>query len=211
MEVNLIICDDHQLVIDGLQALIEGESDLVLKGTANNGADAIRLIQNLKIDIVLMDLDMPVMSGIEATKAIKKDHPGVKVIILTMHDEKSIITMLMDLGADGYVIKNADRLELLNAIRNVAAGKKHFSPEVTVALLSSEENPMNSALMEGLTEREVEILKLIAEGLSNKEIGDKLFISHRTVDTHRTNLMKKLEVHNIAGLIRFAIKHGLIS
>lgn len=211
MEVNLIICDDHQLVIDGLQALIEGESGLALKGTANNGADAIRLIQNLKIDIVLMDLDMPVMSGIEATKAIKKDHPGVKVIILTMHDEKSIITMLMDLGADGYVIKNADRLELLNAIRNVAAGKKHFSPEVTVALLSSEENPMNSALMEGLTEREVEILKLIAEGLSNKEIGDKLFISHRTVDTHRTNLMKKLEVHNIAGLIRFAIKHGLIS
>lgn len=211
MEVNLIICDDHQLVIDGLKALMEGENDLILKGTANNGAEAIRLIQNLKIDLVLMDLDMPVMSGIEATKAIKKDHPEVKVIILTMHDEKSIITMLMDLGADGYVIKNADRLELLNAIRNVAAGKKHFSPEVTVALLSQEENPMSSALMEGLTEREIEILKLIAEGLSNKEIGDKLFISHRTVDTHRTNLMKKLEVHNIAGLIRFAIKHGLIS
>jgi len=211
MEVNLIICDDHQLVIDGLKALMEGENDLVLKGTANNGAEAIRLIQNLKIDLVLMDLDMPVMSGIEATKAIKKDHPEVKVIILTMHDEKSIITMLMDLGADGYVIKNADRLELLNAIRNVAAGKKHFSPEVTVALLSQEENPMSSALMEGLTEREIEILKLIAEGLSNKEIGDKLFIPHRTVDTHRTNLMKKLEVHNIAGLIRFAIRHGLIS
>jgi DNA-binding NarL/FixJ family response regulator len=211
MDISLIICDDHQLVIDGLKALIEGEPGLILKGTANNGAEAIRLIENLKLDLVLMDLDMPQMNGIEATRLIKSKHTDLKVIILTMHDEKSMIKMLMDLGADGYVLKNADRSELLSAIRNVAAGKKHFSPEVTVALLSPDENPVNQALMEGLTEREIEILKLIAEGLSNKEIGDRLFISHRTVDTHRTNLMKKLEVHNIAGLIRFAIKHGLLS
>lgn len=209
MSARLIICDDHQLVIDGLSSLIDGVDGLSVASTANNGKEAIEQVSILKVDLILMDIDMPEMDGIEATKMLKKDHPDVKVLILTMHDEKSIIQMLMDIGADGYILKNASQQELLAGIQTVLNGKHHFSPEVTMALLR-EEPEAGAELRSLLTEREIEILKLIAEGLSNKEIGEKLFISHRTVDTHRTNLMRKLEVSNIAGLIRFAIKHSLV-
>jgi DNA-binding NarL/FixJ family response regulator len=210
VEINVAIVDDHQLVIDGLRSLLENESGFQFKAHALNGEEALKLAANLKIDVFLMDIDMPVMSGIDATKRLKAEYPHIKVIILTMHDEKSIIKMLMDIGADGYLLKNSNREELVLAIRNVASGKKHFSSDVTMSLLQPDEPKHQGDDLKELTEREIEILKLIAEGLSNKEIGEKLFISHRTVDTHRTNLMKKLEVHNIAGLIRFAIKNGLV-
>jgi DNA-binding NarL/FixJ family response regulator len=210
LEINVAIADDHQIVIDGLKALLDNEPDFAYKSHALNGRAAIELAKNLKIDVFLMDIDMPEMDGIEATKALKQDFPDIKVIILTMHDEKSLIKMLMDLGADGYLLKNSDQAELSLAIRNVYEGKKHFSSEVTMSLLQPDEPAAQKENLKGLTEREIEILTLIAEGLSNKEVGDKLFISHRTVDTHRTNLMKKLDVHNIAGLIRFAIKNGLV-
>lgn len=211
MSIRIAICDDHQLVIDGLSSLLSGQDDIEIIATGNTGAEALRLAEHLKLDILLLDVDMPEMNGIEATRRIKASSSEVRVIILSMHDEKSIIQHLMDVGADGYILKHASQEELLTGIRNVAKGKKHFSSEVTLALLKDE--PGNSGQLSAydLTEREVEILTLIAEGLSNKEVGDKLFISHRTVDTHRTNLMKKLEVHNIAGLIRFAMKHGLIN
>lgn len=210
LEINVAIADDHQIVIDGLKALLDNEPDFAFKAHALNGRAALDLAENLNIDVFLMDIDMPEMDGIEATKVLKREYPDIKVIILTMHDEKSLIRMLMDLGADGYLLKNSDQAELSLAIRNVHEGKKHFSSEVTMSLLQPDEPETQQENLKGLTEREIEILKHIAEGLSNKEIGDKLFISHRTVDTHRTNLMKKLEVHNIAGLIRFAIKNGLV-
>jgi two-component system response regulator NreC len=139
-------------------------------------------------------------------------------MVLTMHDEAALIKRIMEVGADGYMLKNADQQELVSAIRKIAAGEKHFSEKVLQALKEGKTDssqfslrPTDSVLLSTLTEREVEILRLLAEGLSNKEIGDKIFISHRTVDTHRTNLMKKLDVHNVAGLIRFAIRNGLIS
>lgn len=207
--INLLIVDDHQIVTDGLKALLSGEPALVLKGEASNGQMAIDMLKVLKVDVVLMDLDMPVLSGIEATKIIKKQFPDVKIIVLTMHDEKAMISMLIELGADGYVLKNSSRERLLEAINDVHAGKTHLSEEVTAVLLKPDVNRMQGKLAE-LTEREVEILKLVADGLSNKEIGDKLFISHRTVDTHRTNLMNKLQLHNVAGMVRFAIENGLV-
>lgn len=210
MSTRIIICDDHQLVIDGLKSLINGVDGIEVISTANNGVEVLEQIKLLKVDLVLMDIDMPVLDGIEATKRIKKEYPELKVIILTMHDEKSIIQMLMDIGADGYILKNSAQEELLHGIQNVKKGNKHFSPDVTMALLRNDPVEAQKKLREELTEREVEILKLIAEGLSNKEIGEKLFISHRTVDTHRTNLMKKIEVNNIAGLIRYAIKNALV-
>jgi len=208
LSTRILICDDHQLVLDGLKSLINSQDDIEVVSTAITGLDAIRQLEVLKVDIVLMDIDMPEMNGIDATKVLKKDYPDLKIIILTMHDEKSIIQLLMDIGADGYILKNATQEELLQGIKQVKSGKKHFSPDVTIALLRNDIE--SSKVSHDLTSREVEILTLIAEGFSNKEIGDKLFISHRTVDTHRTNLMKKLEINNIAGLIRYAIKHSLV-
>jgi two-component system response regulator NreC len=215
---RIIITDDHQLILDGLRSIITGESDLHLLAEANNGQQALALCESLQPDMVMMDIDMPVMNGLEATIQIKKKFPSIRIMVLTMHDEAALIKRIMEVGADGYMLKNADQQELVSAIRKIAAGEKHFSEKVLQALKEGKTDssqfslrPTDSVLLSTLTEREVEILRLLAEGLSNKEIGDKIFISHRTVDTHRTNLMKKLDVHNVAGLIRFAIRNGLIS
>jgi two-component system response regulator NreC len=210
VSIRIAIADDHQMVIDGLTSILQNLEGVELKGQANNGREIIRLVENLKIDLVFMDIDMPEMDGIEATKQIKTHFPEVKIVILTMHDEQSLVKKLLEIGADGYILKNSSKTELEMAIRQIQSGKKHFSSEVTMILLEEESPAEVNAQLKQLTEREIEILKLISEGLSNKEIGDQLFISHRTVDTHRTNLMKKLDVHNVAGLIRFAIKNGLV-
>ena len=208
---SIVIVDDHQLVLDGLISIVKELPDFEIVGSACNGKEGVDRVKILKPDMVLMDIDMPVMNGLEACRQIKKENPDTKVIVLTMHHEASLIRKVMDIGADGYLLKNADREEFYAAISAVMGGKSFFSSEVTKALLDNSSNSQ-SAFQEGdtlklskLTEREIDILKNIAEGLSNKEIGDKLFISHRTVDTHRTNLMKKLEVHNIAGLIKIEI------
>ena len=204
--------DDHQLIIDGLKSLMKNAGEIEIAGTANNGREALRVLEILTIDVVLMDIDMPVMNGIDALKEIKKGKPAIKVIILSMHDESGMIKNLLALGADGYLLKSTSQDELISAIKKVSDGNKYFSTEVTLSLLNGSQS--NSQLpkqqAEILTTREEEILKLIAEGYSNKEIGTRLFISHRTVDTHRTNLMKKLNTSNIAGLISYAIKSGLI-
>jgi len=206
-KINVLLTDDHQLIIDGLKSLLKDQEDINVSAEANNGREALRILSFLPIDVVLMDIDMPVMNGIETLKEIKKQHPVVKVIILSMHNEAGMIKSLIDLGANGYLLKSCSQDEVVSAIQKVAAGQSSFSTDVTMALLKPA-NPEQKT--EILTERETEILKLIAAGFSNKEVGDKLFISHRTVDTHRTNLMKKLSVNNIAGLISYAIKNGIV-
>ena len=205
--INVLLTDDHQLIIDGLKSLLKNQDDINVSAEANNGREALRILSFLPVDVVLMDIDMPVMNGIETLKEIKKQYPAVKVIILSMHNETGMIRSLIDIGANGYMLKSCSQDELVDAIRKVAGGHSYFSTDVTMALLKPA-NPLQQA--EILTDRETEILKLIAAGFSNKETGDKLFISHRTVDTHRTNLMKKLGVSNIAGLISYAIKNGII-
>ncbi len=214
-KIKLLIADDHQIISDGLKALMKNNSEISIIGVASNGKEAINLAHLLSPHIILMDVDMPIMNGIEATKAIKKDQPEIRIIILTMHNEAGLIKTLIAAGADAYLLKNTDQEELISAIQKVAQGKKYFSSDITDTLLNSDdsfEKPiLNNSELSNLTSREIEILKLIAMGFSNKEIGEKLFISHRTVDTHRTNLMKKLDVSNIAGLIRFAIQKGLVS
>jgi len=206
-KINVLLTDDHQLIIDGLKSLLKNQEYINVSAEANNGREALRILSFLPIDVVLMDIDMPVMNGIETIKEIKKQYPDVKVIILSMHNEAGMIKSLVDLGANGYMLKSCSQDEVVSAIRKVAAGQSYFSPDVTMALLKPAHPEQKTEI---LTERETEILKLIAAGFSNKEVGDKLFISHRTVDTHRTNLMKKLGVSNIAGLISFAIKNGII-
>jgi DNA-binding NarL/FixJ family response regulator len=210
--ICILLADDHQLILDGLNSLLKNREDILVAGEAKNGRDALSLVKLLDPDIVLMDIDMPVMNGIEALKEIKKASPTTKVIILSMHEESGMIKSLMALGADGYLLKSCSQDELLGAISTVAKGQQYFSQGAVRSLLQMENSPNSAAqeLTELLTDRETEVLQLIAEGFSNKEIGAKLFISHRTVDTHRTNLMKKLNVGNIAGLISFAIKKGLV-
>lgn len=208
MSKRVLLVDDHAIVTDGLKSLISGVDGYDVVASCTNGKEALEMLSHVKVDIVLMDIDMPEMNGIEATKAIKKQFDNVKIIILTMHDEKAMIKALMEDGADGYLLKNSSKEGLLQALEAVAQGKKHLSEEANTILLKKDGE--GSKKLSDLTEREVEILRLVAEGLSNKEIGDRLFISHRTVDTHRTNLMQKLDVHNVAGLVRVAIQEGLV-
>lgn len=214
-EVNILLVDDHQIIIDGIKSLINDQEGFCIKGEACNGQEAIDFLKLIPVHVVLMDIDMPVMNGIEATKKIKSQFEDVKVIILTMHNERGLIKNLIDAGADGYMLKNSDQYELVSAIIKVAGGQQFFSSEVTLSLLDKSTSSLNKfgtgTSVVDLTSREIEILKLITEGNSNKEIGEQLFISHRTVDSHRTNLMKKLGVNNIAGLIRFAIQNGYVS
>ena len=210
-ELNILLVDDHQIIIDGLRSLVNSVDGLKVIGEANNGREAIDLLKVLDADVVLMDIDMPVMNGLDATKVIKAKSGKTKVIILSMHCESGMVKELIEIGVAGYLLKNASKEELIQAITKVAGGQQYFATDVTLSLLNKDKPLLQSKLEIELTKRETEILKLIADGFSNKEIGEQLFISHRTVDTHRTNLMKKLEVNNIAGLISFAIKNGIVS
>jgi two-component system response regulator NreC len=209
-QIKVLLVDDHQIIIDGLKSLLKNNNEFLVAGEAGNGREALRILDLIEIDVVLMDIDMPVLNGIDTLKEINRRRSGQKVIILSMHNEAGMIKSLIDLGASGYLLKNCSQEELITAIQKVAAGQSYFSTDVTLALLKPANSSNPEIRNELLTDRETEILKLIAAGYSNKEIGDKLFISHRTVDTHRTNLMKKLDVSNIAGLISYAIKNGIV-
>lgn len=209
--IRVLLADDHRIITDGLKELLASASDIECVGVATNGEEAIYMSQHLKVDVVLMDIDMPVMDGIEATTRIKAQHAEVKVMILSMHEEAAMVRRLVEIGADGYLVKNCGKDELLLAIRGAHAGRKHFASSLTEAMLRNDEKAIGRAdALKDLSEREVEVLAALAEGLVNKEIGERLFISPRTVDTHRTNLMRKLDVHNVAGLVRLAIRAGLV-
>lgn len=207
---RILLVDDHQLVIDGLRGFIEELESVIVIGEANNGQDAITYAGVLSPDLILMDIDMPILSGIQATQEIKKTHPNVKIIIISMHNEKGLIKKLISFGADGYLLKNSPKKEVVEAVQLVLNGGKYFSEDVLLSLEKKKVVFDDSDEITQLTDREIEIIRLVADGLTNKEIGEQLFISHRTVDTHRTNLMKKLEVTNVAGLIRFAFNNKII-
>jgi len=217
MPSTIILIDDHELILDGLAQLVEGIGGFQILAKAGNGKAGLDLVEKLAPDIVLMDVDMPVMNGLEATQQIKKLYPKVRIIILTMHGDPALIKRMMEIGADGFLLKNSNRDEFREALTRVAQGKTYFSSDAAQAVISGKSvTPGNfvvgndTILLSTLSDRETEILKNIALGKSNKEIGDQLFISHRTVDTHRTNIMKKMGVHNVAGLVRIALRNGLI-
>ncbi len=209
--IRVALCDDHTIITDGVHNLLLGAEGVECVGTAANGIEALYLLEHIGVDVLLTDLDMPDMDGLQLTERAKKKYPELRVLVLSMHEEASVVKRVMELGADGYLVKSVGRDELVLAIRNVCAGRKHFGSSLTASFLrDGAETKKGSALLADLSEREVEVLAALAEGLGNKEIGEKLFISPRTVDTHRTNLMKKLEMHNVAGLVRIAIKAGLV-
>lgn len=208
-----MIVDDHQLVIDGIKSLLEENKEIEIIGEANDGKQLLSKTKFMDADVILMDVEMKEMGGYETTKELLLKNKNLKVLALTMHNEVSVIKKMLEAGASGYILKNSDKEELISAIKKVADGKQHFSSEITFALLNEEEesDEKKPHSKTDLTDREIEILKLIAEGLTNTEVGEKLFISPRTVDTHRTNIMKKIGVNNVAGLIRYAFQNKLIT
>jgi DNA-binding NarL/FixJ family response regulator len=210
-KIKILIADDHILVLNGLVALLLQESGFEIVATACNGREALQKITENTIDIALLDIDMPQMTGLEATRIICESHKPTKVVLLSMHAEPSLVQSALEAGAEGYVLKTADLDELTFALKQVYKGKRYFDSNLVLTRKEVLQMPLITAKtsLSELTSRENEILKMITQGLNNNEIGERLFISPKTVDTHRTNLMRKLNAHNVASLTRIAIEAGV--
>ncbi|MBI2460697.1 MAG: response regulator transcription factor [Candidatus Rokubacteria bacterium] len=211
-KTKILLVDDHAIVRAGLRLLLESQSDLAVVGEAASGREAIRAVKELRPDLVLMDVAMPDLNGLEATRRIKAEHAKVQVLALTMHENEQYFFQMLHAGAAGYVVKGAPPEELIGAIRSVTRGEAYLSPPLTRRLLDEYLDRVKEGqpAVDPLTDREREILRLIAEGLTSKEIAAKLAISPYTVERHRANAMAKLNLHNRAELIRYAIRKGLI-
>jgi DNA-binding NarL/FixJ family response regulator len=209
--INIVLVDDHQMLIDGIKALLKKEKNMVFVGTANNGNDALKLIEQLNPNLVITDINMPEMSGIELTKIIKKNFPETKVLVLTMFNEKAIISEILASEAEGYILKNTGREELVRAINKIAHNGTFFSSEVIETLMKEVKKEKKKEKEEAqLTPREIEIVKLIVEEFSTVEIAEKLFISPRTVDTHRKHILEKTQSKTVVGLIKYAFEYHLV-
>lgn len=211
---SVVIAEDHTILREGLKALLSSQQDLKVVGEAQDGREAIRCVQEYTPEVILMDLSMPRMNGLDAIKEIKKTNPVTKIIALTVHKTEEYVLATLQAGADGYVLKDATHSELMMAILNVLAGNRYLSPGVSQKVINGYLKGRGAlkshSSWDTLTQREREILKLIAEGYRNKDIADYLCISLKTVEKHRTNLMNKLDLHNVAALTALAIDKGLI-
>ena len=212
---KVVIVDDHALMRNGLEAMLESEPAYEVVGTAADGMTAMRTISELEPDIVMMDLTMPRTSGIDAIVQIKRRHPSIKVIALTFHKEDNYIHSTLKAGADAYVLKDDSRTELFSALASVIGGKNYLSPSIVdrvlAGYLSGGENTSGGPSWEILTRREREVIKLIAEGKRTKEIATYLSLSPKTIEKHRTNLMRKLDLHNVSEVTVYAIKNGFVT
>lgn len=210
--LRILIAEDHALVRAGLRALLLQDSEFEIVGEADNGRDAVRAVAELNPHVVLMDLTMPGMNGMEAILDIKRRHPEVRVLVLTLHKTEEFVLASLRCGADGYILKEATPSELRLAVRTVASGKIYLSPDVMGSMTTGVPDGSSPAIgvWETLTHREREVLKLVAEGKSNKAIAQFLFISAKTVEKHRAKLMSKLGMRNAAALTAYAIQKGLI-
>jgi len=215
-KIKVLLADDHKIIRIGLRGILEREDDMEVVGEAESGADVLDMLGKTVTDVVLMDIDMGRTTGTETTQKVRAMFPDVKVLALTMHEEAEYIIYMLEAGASGYLLKNVGRDELLAAIRTVVQGNSYFSHTVSATLLRAitdlKSKPAVAKQTAGtpLSDREIEVLKLIAQEHSNGEIAEKLFISIRTVDTHRRNILEKLQVKNTAGLVKYAIEKALI-
>lgn len=213
--IRVLVVDDHQLIIDGLKSLLQDEPDIVFTGGANSMQQAIDFVTNNQVQVVLADINMPEGSGIETTRKLKAMQPDIQVLALTMHEDINMIRKMVEAGASGYILKRTNMNEVLEAIRVVAKGGKYLGRDVQEILLNNMGQPEKPAEQtenpSRLTQRESEILNLIAKELRNEEIAEKLFISERTVETHRRNIFTKTKTKSIVGLIKYAIANGLIN
>ncbi len=212
--MKILLVDDHRLIRDAIRSYMEGDTIYHIVGEASHGQEAIRTLEENQVDVVLMDINMPIMGGIECTKEIKKRWPQLKVLALTMMSDNQHIKQMMGAGASGYVLKNCTEKELKKAIDTVYNGDTYYSSEVTEVVMNNlmknnTTKTSNLVVDMPLTEREKEVLELIIKEYSNNEIAEKLFISNRTVDAHKRNLLEKTGAKNIAGLVMYAINNQL--
>jgi two-component system response regulator NreC len=214
-EIRLLLVDDHEVVRTGLRMLLESQSDIKILGEASTGAEALQMAREFKPDVVIMDITLPDITGIEATRRLKERQPEIAVVALTIHEDEQYFFEMLQAGASGYVPKRAAPEDLISAIRAASAGEIYLYPSLAKALVSdylgrSRTDPEKASL-EALTPREEEVLEMLAEGLSNDDIADRLVISRHTVARHRENLMGKLNLHSRSELVKYAIRKGLIA
>jgi len=215
-QIKVLVIDDHQLIIDGMKFVLQDEEDVVFAGGAASMEEALSFLKNNYVDVVLADISMPKHSGIEITKKIKELYPDIQVLALTMHEDISMISKMVDAGACGYILKRTNMNELIDAIKVAASGGKYLSSEIQAILMENLGGNTGITVIPDdvtapLSARELEILNLIAKEFSNEQIAEKLFISERTVETHRRNIFTKTKTKTIVGLIKYAIKNGLIN
>lgn len=214
MKIQLLLVDDHDVVRSGLRMLLEGETDIEIIGEAGTASEAVNLTHTLKPDVILMDIGLPDMSGIEATRKIKGLWPDLAIVALTIHEDEEYFFKMLEAGVSGYVPKRAAPEELITAIRVAASGEVYLYPSLAKLLVrdfltQSQPDEQENAL-DGLTTRQQEVLALLAEGVTNAEIAEKLHISPKTVASHRENIMQKLNLHSRTELVKYAIRKGLI-
>jgi DNA-binding NarL/FixJ family response regulator len=214
--LKILLVDDHPMIRIGIKSLLEDEKNIVLIDEATDGDECLEKLDATSYDVIIMDIKMPKKTGIDTTKEVVKKYPNAKVLALSMHDEQDYIVKMLQAGAKGYLLKNSTKEELLKAVESVSRGENYFSNDVSSIMLSKyihKEFPSSKKEYKSdvqLTKRETEIIKMISEELTNADIAEKLGISVRTVDTHRRNLLQKLDVKNTAGLVRFALQNGLL-
>ncbi len=213
-KIRVMIVDDHALVREGIAAFLKMSADIEVVGEASDGMEAIEKVKKLSPDIILMDIAMPKLGGLEALIEIKKINPNAKVLVLTQYDDKEYIKRFLKAGASGYILKKAVGMDLVTAIKAVAGGEAYLHPSIAASVIDEyigvRKEDASENLYESLTDREKQVLKLIAEGHTHKEIADILGISVKTAVAHQTNISEKLDIHSRAGLIKFAIAKGLI-
>lgn len=212
-DINILLVDDHDIVRDGLKTLLEDEEEFNVVAEAQNGDEAVEACRQYDVDFIIMDINMPGTNGIEATKKIKEEHSEIKILALTMMDEDQHIRQMIEAGASGYILKSSNRDELVDAITSILEGQHYFSEEASRSVMMDlvQGNTDKTGSDPGkLTEREIQILELIVKQYTNQQIADELYISIRTVDSHRRNLLQKTGAKNTAGLVTYAIKHDLV-
>ena len=209
---SVLLVDDHQLVLDGIEALLKNTSEFEVLATAANGKEAIAKVQMLRPELVLIDLDMPVMNGLEATRQLRKNGYSGKIVVLSMHKEQAVVKQLMAAGANGFLVKDSPREEFIHCLRLVMQGKASFSSTLTEQFFSGQEQQQISEkfLSVSFSERELEVLRLLVEGYSTKEIASLLHIGTETVTTHRKNMLQKTNARNVAHLVKIALKTGVL-
>ena len=215
MKIRVLVADDHAIIREGLRVMLGNQPDMKVIGTASNGYETIQFVDQNEPDVVVIDISMPELNGIEAIARMLPQHPHLKVIVLSIHETKPYVYRTLKAGAKGYLIKETAGLEVVDAVRAVQRGERYLSPRIANLLTDKSfrqlETSMEASPLDALSPREREILQLVAEGRTSQEIGERLSLSSKTVDTYRSRLMHKIAVEDVAGLVKFAIQHGVIS